>query len=369
MFGLAATNVAGLTVENCFFGGFVYKPADSSGGYAILAQSCRNVAISNCKFVAGDYHRHDIYISVDQEKTANKSSENVSIANCSFDHSDMHILSGNTAYYSPNTVCVNVRACEGLEMTNCRAEGATGLITCEDGDGFIRTRLSNCTSINPKYFSPSAAPSETKAGFNFLLSSNASIVNGDSCNEVEATLSGHLDLSINGGTLYWSNAKMNYRYILNCDYITMHDIQIKASGNMQRTASSVLLGKIYAIYGGPYFLFDTNYTKNIHPSVFSSELMGTYTFSGSGSLSNPNHPYVRITDSFVGGVHTVTMPNISQRPENVLCQQHATGNNFVYSDVFGSGLDVNQFRLSKYNASGQLINASSGNGIKFTVVG
>lgn len=369
VFGLVANNVLNLTVNRCLFKEFVYKPNDGAGGYAILTQSCRNVNISNCKFEPSDYNRHDIYVSVVQSKTENKASDTVSITDCVFDHSGMSILDGHTAFYSPNTVCVDVRACANFSMTNCVAYGATGLITCEDGDGFVGASLENCTIYDPMYLTSSDAPYESRSGFNFIFNSNNSIARCDFCNEVKSAVDGHLDLSILGGTLYLSNAKMSYRYVLNCDYITMHDIQISSNGNMQRTVSSVLLGKIYAIYGGSYFLFDTNYTKNIHPSVFSSELMGAFTFNGNGSLTNPNHPYVRITDSFENGVHTITMPNISQRPTHVQADQYATVNNFVYANVFGSGFDVNQFQLSKYNTSGQLINASSGNGIKFTVVG
>lgn len=153
--GVAATSVRNLTIENCQFGSFVYKPTDRAGGYGILLQSCINVNISSCDFVMGGYGRHDVYVSVDQTKTMFVQCKNIVIDRCHFDHTNLVLESGS--YYSPATQSINIRSSSHTVVKNCYFKRVTGALAYISEDGIIDGAVvSDCIVETPVYNSGSS---------------------------------------------------------------------------------------------------------------------------------------------------------------------------------------------------------------------
>lgn len=81
------TSGNGVLFEGCKFKNATTLSSLTGGGYNILLQSCKDVFINNCTFVNNPLGRHGIYISIDGNKTSDKSCENINIHNCLFDDS------------------------------------------------------------------------------------------------------------------------------------------------------------------------------------------------------------------------------------------------------------------------------------------
>ena len=147
--GISAASSKNLSIVDCAFDSFVYKPEDSAGGYGILLQSCINVKIKRSRFSLGKYGRHDVYVSVDRTKSDHVLCKNIVIDACSFDHSSLE-LDGDNHYYSSTTVPINVRTSIMVAITNCYFYSTVGMVTyySEDGD-IVGGILSGCVIDSP----------------------------------------------------------------------------------------------------------------------------------------------------------------------------------------------------------------------------
>ena len=150
-FGIAANSAKNVTIKNCNFANFVYKPSDKAGGYGILLQSSIDVLIENCHFDSGAYGRHDIYVSVDRIKTSNIQCKRVTVSNCSFDHSNL-VLDSSGHFYSSNTPAFMIRSCQNLAIKNCFMHSVTGGMYMYSGDGDIeQVYINNIIIDTPVY--------------------------------------------------------------------------------------------------------------------------------------------------------------------------------------------------------------------------
>lgn len=369
VFGIAATNVKNLHVRDCYFTGGCYKPADSAGGYMILTQSCVNVTIENCHFELGNYGRHDIYVSVSQIKTENVESENVSIKNCVFDHSNLE-KNGSGYFYGITTVCVAVRAITNLLVENCIAIKATGLIAINDTDGATKNcRVVNCEAREPTYIAGSIQASEVRQAVTKLGSSNSDsslFVSGMVVSNPDTV--GYLDASMSGGTIEYCNSTINYLIdVGNCVMCILHDLLVSTS-TIRYTGSETLYGRFYNIRATATVYFGTTTgTGKFDINCFEKDLLGPWTITGTGVLSYSGRgAHVMATASTTGGVTTVVMTHMANRPASLDMPMPMSGTKLVIPNTSDSNLAANEVRFRQYNLSdGSQITGDSGLTFRF----
>lgn len=352
--GISATNCQNIEISNCQFGSFVYKPSDAAGGYAILEQSCVNVYVHDCHFKTGDYGRHSIYVSVNQQKTENKMSRNVTIERCYFDNSDM-TLQASGAFYSPNTSAITIRHGEAIAVNGCTLVGGTAIVTAIDEDGAISASITDCTEIDGRYLTASG---EAKSAINISCSNAASRfkIDGFSLKSSDGSINALNDASLTGGTIEYGNSTVHYRiYIYNVVSLHMHDVTIVNSGTLHYAGSGVLAGKFERIKCGVAATFPAiDNGGSVDWSMYDEDAKSGYYLVSNGGMRYPAKAYMPVTAAMNGDNDVVfTFPSLANRPWTVHAESMTLGVPKIYTfNMMDSGVSANQLRMRVYNASG-----------------
>lgn len=353
VFGVNATNVMGLTIHDCSFTNMVYKPQDSAGGYGILFQSCRNVAIYSNFFDGTTYARHDIYVSVSQAKTENVSNYNVEIYNNVFDHSSKELQ--GSAYYGETTTAINVRSTHNIEIRDNTAIKATGIVTFTNVDGDIsNAKVSRCTIIDGVFLSSANAPSESRSSVNVIGTND--YLNGVTVDGLKVVSADNLfnDASFGVGSCAYVNSTVNYLInIENVTYIKIDNIEVKAAYKFRYGGSGILHGFMSNVHGtsGQVIFIQNGATGTIHPSFFSKDMTDGYTINNAGTLTPPSKPCVGVTGAISGSHYLVTVGVFSTRPANVNISPIGAAKIMV-PDLSTGVINANQFYINQYGVDG-----------------
>lgn len=288
VFGIVANSTKNIEIDSCNFGSFVFKPIDNAGGYGILTQSCINVNIHDCYFKRGNYGRHDIYVSIAQNKTDNIKSLNYVISNCVFDMSDMTTQESGS-FYSPSTPCVNVRHVDNFRIDNCIGYATTGIINFTAVDGAIKNAVvDNIASINPIYFSAIDAPYETRATVNLAFNTDDGSICISNVKTIEPNSENYLDVLVSGGIVHIENITITNRIAIDNVKALFVNSCVYDTGDLYYSGTNVLYGKISNITPktSNQITVITAVNDNVlHPSLFSAEHFGAFVIGNNGSIA------------------------------------------------------------------------------------
>lgn len=139
IFGIIATKASDIRIINCHFSDFIYNPDDVAGGYGILLQRCKNVAIDKCTFDNVNNGRHDVYISCAGSKEhENNCCRDITIRDCVITHDTQ-------TFYSPNTPAFMIRHSYNVTIDNVRASDLMCLVATDANQGEIKgLKVLNC---------------------------------------------------------------------------------------------------------------------------------------------------------------------------------------------------------------------------------
>lgn len=355
VFGVSLNNAGNCIIKNCIFEEFVYKPNDLSGGYAILEQSCVNVAIENCIFKTGTYGRHSIYVSVKQTKTEYKYSENITINNCLFDNSKMQ-LQDTGAFYSTSTTAVVVRACRGFTMNNCELKKGTAIIALNDVDGYITGKIYNCYTYNSRFIPNTASAGESRTSFIANCNNNIeSNIEFERIYTIDADTNFH-DASLAGSTIKYGNTDVFSTIIINnCNYIEIHDLKLKTSDTLRYAGTNILRGKFKNIYADTYITFPRiTSTGYVSFEMYEDANKTGFWISRDGSIRYDNKALIPITIAKATNGNTddivITFTSLNSRPKNITFTNMLNDHiKYYVLNISDSSLNDNQLRLAMFD--------------------
>ena len=362
VFGIVLNSTLNTHIENCVFKDGYFRPEDRAGGYGILIQSCINTFVDNCYFKMGMYSRHEIYVSVAQTKTANKSNVNVFITNINADKSLILEYNNTSSFYSPGITSLAVRSTYNLDVDNYYCFKGTALVAVGNDDGPVTATFRNCINASPRYKSGSEMPSEVRYSYAMVTPKGISDdfrVCFDNCNSINMPTYMR-DFSVNSGFCEIKNCTIaGSMDVGNCKEFIFHDCHCKTLA-FRYNGSTNLTGRIYNLTSDSQVNLCSvadGATGLIDIDCISDDLKGPFNLYGGNELSwiGGNRPHIVATvrpnstsNGYVVKFNYVTRPKmltriVSTSPET----QHACG----LIGTAGIGTDEIEIVARKYDGT------------------
>lgn len=290
VFGVAASSTKNLIISECLFKSFTYNQVDGAGGYGVLLQSCIDSFVEKSEFKMGKWGRHDIYVSIDRNKTLNIACKNISISECTFNHHNLEI-DEDGYYYSPTTPSIVVRHSYNISVTSCVFTEVTGAVSCTMADGNIDgLKIRNCTGINPVH---NDGAYEVKSFYNVTGGANTINLLIENCNMSDVPSNYQTFLTMINGTLMISNCNFKATRAVINDNVTVlaNNILSEVTSIVFRfNGAGIVKGKLrnildYDLTGAKYLRgsasFESNFFERIRNSITQS-----VTSNGNGNVDS-----------------------------------------------------------------------------------